>query len=156
MSKSDNKAKILVIVVSVIVVVGVLVWFILGRRYSTSFQQIDQGNFATPTASRQMAAKEEKMGRVQDEMERVISSWCGAEGGTYGPEDTLKGLWMRKFPTTPKYSPTGINDLINEIRSNDFFGNCNPPHIQFGSFATGGAIQKVGDLNTFLSPCEQT
>lgn len=155
MSKSDNKVKILVIVVSVIVVAGALIWFTLGRRYST-VQHIDQANFATPTASRQLAAKEEKMGKVQDEMERVISSWCDAEGGTYGSEDTLKGLWMRKFPTTPKYSPTGINDLINKIRSNEFFGNCNPPHIQFGSFATGGAIQKVGDLNTYLGPCEQT
>ena len=94
------------------------------------------------------------MGRVQTELERVIDKWCQAEATSYGPTNTLKGLWMRKHPTSPKYDPKGIRNLIDEIHNNEFFNQCNPPHIEIGSFTTGGAIQTVAQLSSFLDPCE--
>ena len=94
------------------------------------------------------------MGKVRIEMEQVLNHWLKLEAGVYNDEDKLKSLWMRKFPTTPKYNSKGINLLLKEIRANDFFRACNPPNISFGSFVDGGAIQKVVDLHSFLNPCE--
>ena len=94
------------------------------------------------------------MGKVQIEMEKVISSWCGAEAGTYTAEDELKGIWIDHNGTALKYRPKGINKLIKKIHENEFFAKCDPPDIKFGSFVEGGAIQKVSDLHDFLNPCE--
>lgn len=94
------------------------------------------------------------MGKVRVEMEHVLDNWLQVEAGTYNDEDKLKSLWLGRFPTTPKYRPTGINKLIKRIQENQFFNDCKPQHIVFGSFDDGGAIQKVSDLQNFLNPCE--
>jgi hypothetical protein len=95
------------------------------------------------------------MGRVQIELERVISNWCDAEAGTYLPQDTLEGLWLTRFPVSPPYFPRGVVRLVNQIHGNDFFRNCGAARrIGPGFFAGGGGIQTVQDLNDFLNPCE--
>lgn len=98
---------------------------------------------------------EVKMSRVQVELEHVIDKWCNAEAGSYNSQTVLQGLWRRQFPTTPAYNPHGITKLTAAIGDNQLFKNCEAArNIGPGSFLPGGAIQTVGDLNDFLTPCE--
>lgn len=96
-----------------------------------------------------------KMSNVQVELEHVIDSWCDAEAGSYNSQTVLQGLWRRRYPTTPPYNPQGITKLLAGIGDNQLFTNCNAAKgIGPGFFLPGGAIQTVGDLNDFLTPCE--
>lgn len=88
--------------------------------------------------------------RVQAEMERVISGWCDAEGGTYDAQSSLEGLWIGRYGPTLPYGSRGVPKLVNRIRDNQFFGRC---QVREGMFMPGGGIQTVGDLHFFLSPC---
>lgn len=95
------------------------------------------------------------MSRVQVELERVISGWCDVEANSYTAQAGLPSLWRRKYPTTPSYNPQGITKLVAEIGNNSLFKNCSAAkNIGPGYFLPGGAIQTVGDLNDFLTPCE--
>jgi hypothetical protein len=95
------------------------------------------------------------MGRVQIELERVISSWCDAEADTYQPQDKLEGLWLTKFPVSPPYNPRGVVRLVNKIHRNAFFRNCDAARNIGPGFFAGGAIQTVQDLHDFLNPCDE-
>jgi hypothetical protein len=148
----SKTTKIVVGVVLVVLLGATAYWFI--RRSLQPNASIREETALPQPPPPQPTPKEELMGKVRIEMEQVLNRWCKLEAGTYNDEDKLKSLWMRRFPTTPKYRPKGINTLIEEIRANDFFRVCKPPNISFGSFVDGGAIQKVGDLHTFLNPCE--
>ena len=97
---------------------------------------------------------EVKMSTVESELERVIDGWCDAEAGSYTKQTGLQGLWRRKFPTTPAYNPHGLTKLISGIGDNELFRNCDAAkQIGPGFFLPGGAIQTVGDLADFLTPC---
>ena len=148
----SKKTKI-VVGVALVVLLGATAFWLIRRslQQRASVTQVPELPQPPPP---QVTPKEELMGKVRIEMEQVLNRWCKLEAGTYNDEDKLKSLWMRNFPTTPKYRPKGINELLKEIRTNDFFRACNPPNISFGSFVDGGAIQKVGDLHSFLNPCE--
>jgi len=94
------------------------------------------------------------MSRAEIELERVIDTWCEAEAGTYDSQNGLEELWVRKHQISPPYNPRGIIKLISTIRDNELFGRCDTARrIGRGHFVTGGAIQKVGDLNDFLGGC---
>jgi hypothetical protein len=148
----SKNTKIIVAVALVLFLGATTFWFIRRSRQQAAIRE--QARELPQPPPPQATPKEELMGKVRIEMEQVLNRWCKLEAGTYTDEDKLKSLWLRNFPTTPKYRPKGINELLKEIRANDFFRACHPPNIDFGSFVDGGAIQKVGDLHNFLNPCE--
>ena len=92
----------------------------------------------------------EHVDRVQVEVERVMTSWCDAEPGTYNAQKPLEGLWLDRFGTSSPYVPRGIVKLVNKIRDNQYFEDCN---VSEGLFMPGGGVQTVGDLTFFLGPC---
>lgn len=146
----SRTAKIAVVVV--LVLLGALAFWLI-RRSLRSGPATTQREIEVQPPPPQATPEVKPVGKVRIEMERVITKWCEVEA-PFEDAVKLKDLWMRRFPTTPKYRPTGINRLITRIHENELFGQCNPPHIKPGSFVEGGAIQSVGDLNNFLSPCE--
>jgi hypothetical protein len=142
----------MVVVVVLLLFLGALAfWFI--RRDLRSRADMAQREIEVQPPPPQVKLEVKPVGKVRIEMEHVITKWCDVEA-PFDDTVKLRDLWMRRFPTTPKYRWTGINRLITRIRENELFGQCNPPHIKPGSFVEGGAIQKVGDLHNFLSPCE--
>ena len=147
----SKTAKIVVVVV-VLVLLGALAFLLIQRRLPGSVITEREVEVAPPPP--QVTPEEKLMGKVEVEMGKVFDSWLESEGVSYTFEDQLKGLWMARYGTTPKYRPKGINELVKNIRKNEFFAKCKPPHIEFGSFVEGGAIQKVQDLHNFLSVCE--
>lgn len=90
--------------------------------------------------------------KVQIEVERVITSWCDAEPGTYTAKKPLEGLWLDKFGTSSPYVPRGVVKLVNKIRDNQFFEDCS---VSEGLFMPGGDVQTVGDLTFVLTPCSR-
>jgi hypothetical protein len=150
----SKTTKIIVGVALVVLLGATAFWFIRrSLRPTASVAQVPELPPPQPTPNKDLLT-EEVMGKVRTEMEKVIDRWCKLEPGSYQDEDKLKSLWMRRFPTTPTYHDKGISNLIHEIHANDFFRNCKPKNIKFGSFVDGGAIQKVRDLQDFLNPCE--
>ena len=149
--RMSRTAKIVVVVVVLVLLGAVAVWFTRSGLQPGAYVTERDRQVAPPPP---ITTPEEKpMGKVRIEMERVIAKWCDVEA-PFNDEVKLKDLWMRRHPTTPKYQPTGINRLITHIKGNELFGKCKPPHIKPGSFVDGGAIQKVGDLHSYLNPCE--
>ena len=148
MSKS---AKIVVVLVVFVSFVALLMVIRNVLQRTTGVTQVELKEVQPPPPQPGPEAK--PMTKVRIEMERVLTKWCDVEA-PFEDAVKLKDLWMRKFPTTPKYRPKGINRLITRIEENELFGKCKPPHIKPGSFVDGGAIQKVGDLHNFLTPCE--
>lgn len=150
MSKT-TKITVVVVVVAVVLSAALVILFKRSsRQIEGDLTQDEVSNVQPPPP---VTPEEKAMGKVRVEMERVITKWCDVEA-PFDDAVQLKDLWMRRFPTTPKYHPTGINKLIGRIHENELFGKCKPPHIEPDSFIDGGAIQKVGDLHNFLNPCE--
>ena len=147
----SRTATIVVVIVVLLLLASLAFWFIgIGLR---SGPDMTQREIEVQPPPPQGTPEVKPVGKVRIEMERVITKWCDVEA-PFDDAVQLRDLWMRRFPTTPKYHPTGVNKLITRIHENELFGKCKPPHIKPGSFIDGGAIQKVGDLHNFLSPCE--
>jgi hypothetical protein len=147
----SKTAKIVVVVVVLVSFAALIMVIRSVLQRSASLTKVEVREVQPPPPQPIPEAK--PMGKVRIEMERVLTKWCDVEA-PFDDAKKLKDLWMRRFPTTPKYRPKGINRLIKRIHENELFGKCDPPHIEPGSFVDGGAIQKVGDLHNFLTPCE--
>ena len=146
----SRTAKILVVVVVVLMLLGTLAFWFLRTGVRPKMTQRD---VEVQPAPPQPTPEVKPVEKVRIEMERVLTKWCEVEA-PFDDAAKLKDLWMRRFPTTPKYRWTGINRLRTHIQENELFGKCKPDHIKPGAFVEGGAIQKVGDLHLFLKPCE--
>jgi hypothetical protein len=148
--RMSRTAKIIAAVVVIVLLGAAAFWF---TWHGPNRNMTPQNREVAPPPPSGSTPKEKPVGQVRIQMDRVLTKWCDVEA-PFEDEVKLKDLWMRHFPTTPKYQPKGINDLIARIQENELFGKCKPPHIKPGSFVEGGAIQKVGDLHNFLNPCE--
>jgi hypothetical protein len=94
--------------------------------------------------------------QVDENLQDVLEEWSGIEGKPYGHGKHLKNLWVRGHPTTPLYDPTGIIELRDKIRSNDFFRDCEKAReLKPGHFIEAGGIKTVGKLFQFLRTCEE-
>jgi hypothetical protein len=149
--RMSKTAKIIVVLVVLVLLGAAIFWFT--RLKPAGYVTRQKGELPSPPPPSVTTSEEKPMGQVRIEMERVLTKWCKIEA-PFEDEVKLKDLWLRRFPTTPKYQSKGINQLIAHIRENELFGKCNPAHIKPGLFVEGGAIQKVGDLHSFLNPCE--
>ncbi len=94
--------------------------------------------------------------QVAYHLQSVIYYWAGAEAGAYGLATTMDSIWSRRFPVV-KYDPEGIQRFMLTMYQDVLFGRCTRAHQMIpGMLLTGGALQTVGHVYNFLSPCENT
>lgn len=94
--------------------------------------------------------------KVDANLQKVLKKWSGAPGDPYGHGKQLKTLWTQGHPSTPAFDPTGITELLGEIRSNTFFKGCEKAdELEHGHFVEAGGIKTVGKLFQFLRPCDE-
>jgi hypothetical protein len=87
-----------------------------------------------------------------DNIVLVVDRWSGVEVGTFQRGLSFSGLWVQRHPLTTPYNPVGIDRLINELRSNNFFRkHPRVGELKRGQFIPGGGIQTEGNLYDFFT-----